>query len=197
MLARRSTIATERLGLREHHFACDTLGPMNWGIWDFLVFAGMLGLSWAGIRRVRQKPRPRPYTAAWASVIASLFFLVWANLAVGVIGSEDNPVNLLLFLPYVLVLISAYRGRGQPAVLARAAAWAAGMQLLLGVLAWSLGWESRPFIWVFTGIYVLSWLFAAWAFGRCSTEYCQSIEKSASEMPQSRERPHSVESRGS
>jgi hypothetical protein len=37
----------------------------------------------------------RAYRAAVGVAIAAAFILVWMNLAVGIIGSEDNPANLM------------------------------------------------------------------------------------------------------
>lgn len=66
-----------------------------WGVGDFL-FAGIL-LAGASIafRLMTRKSGNWVYRAAVGLFVAATLFLIWANLAVGLIGSEDNAANLM------------------------------------------------------------------------------------------------------
>ena len=89
---------------------------VNWTVGDFL-FAAMLigGVGLALELAVRISPN-WSYRAGAALGLAAGFLLIWANGAVGYIGSEDNPYNLL-FVGVVAIafagsLISVFRAQG-------------------------------------------------------------------------------------
>ena len=86
----------------------------NWKPGDFL-FAGVLifgtGLTY---KLVTRKSGDVIYRVAIGFALATGFFLIWANMAVGIIGSEDNPVNLLYFLVLFVGIIGAFISRFRP-----------------------------------------------------------------------------------
>jgi hypothetical protein len=53
------------------------------------------------------------YRAGAALAIAAGFMIIWGNLAVGFIGSEDNPINLLYFAVLAISFFSAIAVRFQ------------------------------------------------------------------------------------
>lgn len=78
-------------------------GVVNWGPMDFaliglLVLGAGLLFEYAGSRGASLADR----AATGIAVVAGLV-LVWVNLAVGMIGDEGNPANLL----YLIVLVGA------------------------------------------------------------------------------------------
>jgi hypothetical protein len=89
---------------------------VNWTVSDF-VFAALLigGVGLAFELAVRISPN-WSYRGGAALGLAAGFFLIWANGAVGYIGSEDNPYNLVFFgviaIAFAGALISAFRPRG-------------------------------------------------------------------------------------
>jgi uncharacterized membrane protein len=56
------------------------------------------------------------YRLALATGIGAGFFLIWSNLAVGLIGSENNDINALYFLLLVVgfagALVSRFQAKG-------------------------------------------------------------------------------------
>ena len=56
------------------------------------------------------------------------FFLVWVNLAVGIIGSEDNPINMAYFIVILIGLVGANLVKLK----------ADGMKKVMGVMAASI-----------------------------------------------------------
>lgn len=113
---------------------------VNWTASDFLfawvLFAGA-GLAYAF---VSGRSKSMVYQAATALTVLTALFLIWANGAVGIIGNEDNPANLLygavlavLFLGSILVGLKA---RGMFYVVSAAAL----TQLLVPVVAFLI-WQ--------------------------------------------------------
>lgn len=90
-----------------------------WTLSDF-IFAGTLlfgtGLSYILITRI-VAPRMEDNVVYRVAVGFALFtglFLIWVNLAVGIIGSEDNPVNQLYFGVIAVGIIGAFLARFKP-----------------------------------------------------------------------------------
>lgn len=84
-----------------------------WTLSDF-IFAGTLvfgtGLTYKLITR---KSGKLAYRLGVGLALATGFLLIWANGAVGIIGSEDNPINLLYFLVVFIGIIGAFAARFQ------------------------------------------------------------------------------------
>ena len=86
-----------------------------------VVMAGIL-LLLLGLLYLLVASRGRSGAYKWAvgvAVVASLL-LVWGNLAVGFIGSEDNPVNLLYGAVLAVGFVGAVVAKLQPPGMARA-----------------------------------------------------------------------------
>ena len=139
---------------------------VNWGVGDFL-FAAMLigGVGLALELAVRISPN-WSYRAGAALGLAAGFLLIWANGAVGYIGSEDNPYNLVFFMVIAIAfagsLISVFRAQGMAyAMLAAGIAHlAAGLG---GVMADP---RTAPITLVFTAM----WLASARLFQKAARE---------------------------
>jgi hypothetical protein len=98
---------------------------VNWTLSDF-VFAGVLigGVGLAFELAVRMT-RNIAYRGGVGLALAAAFMIVWANGAVGMIGSEDNPFNLLFLAVIAMALIGALAARFRAAGMALAMAAAA------------------------------------------------------------------------
>ncbi len=68
-----------------------------WSAMDFVIFGAMLLMAGGAFEVTLRASSDITYRAGAALAIASAFFLVWANLAVGIIGDEGNPANLMYF----------------------------------------------------------------------------------------------------
>ena len=94
--------------------------------------------------------------------VATAFILVWMNLAVGLIGSEDNPANLMYGGVLAVGLIGAAIARFQPHGMARALFATALAQALVPVIALII-WKPEGNLGV-VGVFVLNAFFVAlWA----------------------------------
>jgi hypothetical protein len=106
-----------------------------WTLFDF-VFAGILlfgtGLTYELIAR---KGGTLAYRVAVGLALAAAFLLVWINGAVGIIGSEDNPANLLYGGVLAIGFIGAIVAFFQPNGMARTLFATAIAQALVPVIA--------------------------------------------------------------
>jgi hypothetical protein len=109
--------------------------------------------------------------AAALAVVTSLA-LIWVNGAVGLIGSEDNPANLLYAGVLVVAAIGAGAARFRPSGMARALLATALAQASVPALAWSI-WPSDfspgvPQVFALNGGFVALFLASAFFYRRTS-----------------------------
>ncbi|TCU11779.1 hypothetical protein EV132_117120 [Rhizobium sullae] len=96
-------------------FAMQFTDGVNWDVVDFSVFGAMLlGVGVTYELAVRMTGSSA-YRAAVGVAVAAAFLLVWINLAVGIIGSEDNAANLMYGGVLAIAVIGAANGRFQSA----------------------------------------------------------------------------------
>ena len=108
---------------------------VNWTVGDF-VFAGALIIGTGIIYELAaRKTGDTAYRAGVGVALAAAFILVWMNGAVGIIGTEDNPANLMYGGVLVVGIIGALIARFQPHGMARALLATALAQALVAVIA--------------------------------------------------------------
>ncbi len=134
---------------------------VNWSLFDFIVMGILLfgtGLTYVLISRISDSIAYR--TAVGVAVVAGLL-LIWLNLAVGIIGSEDNPANHLYAGVLAVGIIGAGIARLRPRGMARTLFATALAQMLVPVIAliiWRPSLEETPGI---VGVFILNAFFAA------------------------------------
>lgn len=87
---------------------------VNWSIADFIIMAVLIfvtGLSYVLLTRSSADILNR---IAFALAIGSTFFLVWVNLAVGLIGSGPNAANLMYIGIVAIVIVGTFLSRFTP-----------------------------------------------------------------------------------
>jgi hypothetical protein len=134
---------------------------VDWDGTDFTVWAAMLLMACVAYEVAARVARSNAYMAAAGLAAGAAFLTVWANLAVGIIGNENNPANDLFF---GVVAVAVF---GSPLVLfrARAMAWVmvatAVAQLAVCLYAWLAGLGH---VFVFTAVMCTIWLASARLF---------------------------------
>ena len=76
-----------------------------WSLFDYLIGGALLlgtGLAYEFVARKALNTR---YRIAAGLALAAALLLVWINLAVGIIGNENNPANLLYWAVLVVGLL--------------------------------------------------------------------------------------------
>ena len=98
------------------------------------------------------------YRAAVGLALAVAFLLAWASLAVGIIGSEDDPANLMYVGVLAVGIIGAFIARFRPHGMARALFATALAQVLVAVIVLIFGlglpWSPPLEILGLTGFFV-------------------------------------------
>ncbi len=111
------------------------------------------------------------YRAGAALAIATGFVLVWMNLAVGIIGPEDNPANLMYGGALLVGAVGAAMARLEPRGMALASFATALALLLVAALAASFWWNESPGrigLLFLNGTFAAMYLAAAWLFRKAA-----------------------------
>ncbi|GAB6195931.1 hypothetical protein [Lysobacter xanthus] len=139
---------------------------VNWTGFDFAVAAVLLYGTCALYEVAARLSRDRMYRAGAAVAVVTGLLLVWVNLAVGIIGSERNPANLVFAVVLGIAAAGAIgarlRARGMAAVLAVTAF----AQAVAAVYALVGGHDARGM--AAAGMFVPMWLASAWLFDRAA-----------------------------
>jgi hypothetical protein len=115
-----------------------------WDLADFAVTGALLVGTGLMYELVARKGGSIAFRAAVGVALAAALLLVWMNLAVGLIGSEDNPANLMYVGVLAIGIIGAVIARFQPQGMARALFATAFAQLLVPVIALIAGMHGPP-----------------------------------------------------
>lgn len=137
---------------------------VNWTASDFIAAAVMLGGVGLAFEMAVRASGNMAYRAGAAIALGLSLLMLWANAAVGIAGSENNPVNLWFNLVPLVALAGTIASRLRARGMATAMMVAALAQLLAGVIVQVHG----HFTWVFTGLWMTGWLSAAWLFRRAA-----------------------------
>jgi hypothetical protein len=146
-----------------------------WDETDFAVLGLMLVAACGAYEAAARTTGSIAYRAALGVALVAAFILVWMNLAVGVIGSEDNPANLMYGGVLAVGIVGALASRFESNGMARALTATALAQVLVGAIALVAGLGSTGANWprvivVLTGFFALLWLGSAVLFRKAARE---------------------------
>lgn len=144
---------------------------VQWNLFDFLVAGALLFGTGLAYVLLTDKARSGAYRLAAGVALGSALFLVWANLAVGLIGSENEPVNLLFFGVLATGITGAVLARFRPDGMARALLAMALAQALVAAIALAGGMDEHPGssvaeILLVNGFFIGLFVLSAWLFRR-------------------------------
>jgi hypothetical protein len=129
---------------------------VNWTASDFVFAAvvfGSVGLFAEAAVRISRNPA---YRAGAAFALLAGFMTVWANLAVGLVGNEDNPYNLAFFGVVALALAGAAASRFRAGGMALTTLAAGVAQAGLALGGASADPRGALFSAAFAGLWLLS-----------------------------------------
>lgn len=133
----------------------------DWGPFDFAVFATMLGLACAAFELTARASRDIAHLAAAGLALGTAFVIVWASLAVGIIGNEDNPANLVFVGVLAVGLVGGALVRLRSAGMARVMVATTLAQAVAAIVAVVVGVPPEG---VLTAIFIAPWLISSWLF---------------------------------
>jgi len=131
--------------------------------WNEAIAYGIILLAIGGFYELLRwlKTRSRVYRLAFGVGLAGLLLLGWANGAVGIIGSENNPANLMYGVVFAVGLIGSLISRFKPRGMARTLFATAVVQILVPLFALFI-WPAQAF-WGeagVIGVFVINLIFA-------------------------------------
>lgn len=145
---------------------------VNWSPIDFVVMGGLLlgvGLAYELVVRRSEKTA---YRVAFGVGLLAVFLLFWVNGAVGIIGNEGQPANLLYGAVVAVGVIGSLLARFKPSGMAVTLFAAALTQLLVPVISlliWpDLSWGAAGMfgVFYFNGFFVLLFVISGFLFRR-------------------------------
>ncbi len=155
-------------------FATQVTTEVVWGSEDFIVFGVMLAIAGGAIELVARISGDRYFRAGAVVAIAACFLLVWVNLAVGILGEEGNPANLMFAGVIAVAVGGAIIARDRPSAMATAMLAAASVQALAGIVGLAAGLGATGYdgvreVVLGTALFGGLWVLSAWLFGKAAT----------------------------
>lgn len=141
---------------------------VDWDARDFLIVAVMLSALCGAIELGARLSASPWYRAAVATGAGASFLLVWVNLAVGMVGSEQNPYNLWFAGVLGVGLVGASIARFRPRGMALTLVAMALAQVAIGGTAFVAGRD--PLGSTFSTLWAGFWLLSAALFWQAARE---------------------------
>jgi hypothetical protein len=140
---------------------------VDWDGRDFITMGAMFALACGSYELATRLSDNIAYRAAAGLAIVTAFLTVWVNLAVGMLGSEQNPANLLFGGVLTIALLGSLVARFRPQGMARAMQATAAAQGAMALYALFGGYAE---VTLHIGSFCLPWLLSAWLFKKAARE---------------------------
>jgi hypothetical protein len=146
---------------------------VDWSFSDFVVMGALLGGSGLVLELMTRKATSLSYRFGMTVAVAASFLLIWVNLAVGFLGDESNPANLMFLGVIGIAIAGSIAARSRPGAMARTMLAAAGAQVLAGAIGLGAGWASPGNQGVYevvlgTSLFTPLWLLSACLFRKAA-----------------------------
>jgi len=139
---------------------------VDWNLADFAVASALLLSAGFSYELIAGKMSNITYRMAAALAVGTAVILVWVNLAVGIIGTEDNPANLMYAGVLAVGIIGSLFARFRPRGMAIVMFLTAMAQIVVGVIALIAGLGSSLLIDLF---FAALWIGSALLFRHAGT----------------------------
>lgn len=144
--------------------AMQVTSEVHWTASDFIFAAVLMGSVGLGVELTVRASGDWAYRGAMFIAIGLAFLTVWANGAVGIIGNEDNPLNLLYFIPLVVGGLAAVRVWFRASAMSRIMAAIAMSQFVIAGVAAANGF----WVWIAAAVIGGAWSLSAVLFERAA-----------------------------
>ena len=112
---------------------------VNWTLFDFAFAAVLIGGTGLLIELAVRASGKWSYRGGALLALAAAFLLIWINGAVGIIGNEDNPANLVFLAIIGIAVAGTLVARARAEGMARAMFVAAAAQAVTGIVVFIIG----------------------------------------------------------
>jgi hypothetical protein len=120
-------------------------GEVVWTPSDFVVFGVMLLMVGIPLELAVRMSRNWYYRGGALLALVGMFLTIWANLAVGIVGSDDNPANMWFFAALLIGIAGSALARFRAAGMAIAmVATAASLEIAFVIAV--MGPTDEPFV---------------------------------------------------
>ena len=150
---------------------------LAWTPFDFLAAGALLFGSGLLFEWLSCRFKIGAYRYAVGIALLSALLLIWMNLAVGIIGNEENPANLIFAGVFVIGLVGAILSRLSPAGMSRTLFAMAIAQILISVITILAGWG---YTFVVNGFFAFQWSLSALLFKQA---HIQRLDKNRGSAP--------------
>lgn len=142
---------------------------VKWGLADFLIIGALLFSCSVMFEAAARIGTGIFYRAGACVAIVTMFLLIWVNMAVGIIGDEGDPANLMYAGVIAMLFGGAILAHFQARGMARALLVTGCAQASVGLIAFALGLGANeppgPFgVLVLNGVFAGLWLLGALLF---------------------------------
>lgn len=140
---------------------------VDWSVGDFIVMGAVLGTVGFTTEFLVRQSGSTAYRIGAVVAMATAFLTIWVNLAVGMIGDEGNPANLMYLFVLFVALVGASIGRFEPREASITMFAAAGAQVVVAGIALvaGLGPELRA-----DAFFVAAWVTSGLLFRQAGIE---------------------------
>lgn len=144
-----------------------------WTAFDFAVFGTMLLAAGGAMELAVRMSGDWSYRIAAGVAVLAGFLLIWSTLAVGIIGDEDEPANLMFFGVLLIGAAGAAIARFRAEGMGRTLFAMAFAQAAAGGAALIAGWGTTTPIWPMdilgaSAFFTMAWLLSAGLFRRAA-----------------------------
>ena len=155
-------------------FAMQVTDEVDWDPADFAVASALVvgvGVTYELAARMTGNSA---YRAAIGVALAAAFILIWMNLAVGIIGTEDDPANLMYGGVLAVGIVGAVIARFRPHRMTGALVATALAQASVAVIALiaGMGYPASPPLEILgvNALFAALWLISAWLFRKAARQ---------------------------
>ncbi len=149
----------------------------TWTLFDFAVAGALLFGTGLAYELISRRVGIFAYRAAIGGALVGALLLVWINLAVGIIGSEDNPLNMMYLGVLTVLIVGALIAQLRPQGMARtlfATALAQALVTVIAVIAEQ--YQDMVQIVMLNGFFVALWVGSALLFRHANATLNQRLE---------------------
>ena len=154
---------------------------VQWTAFDFAVAGAMLFICCSLWELGFRLSDSAAYRMGLGIAVGAALVTLWVNGAVGVIGDEDNPANLMFVAVLAMGVAGAFVANFKAAGMARAMTATAAAQALVGVIAFAGRTGSEAGNWmqvivVFTLVMCTAWMLSAWLFRQAAGDQTRAAD---------------------
>lgn len=143
---------------------------VQWDETDFLVMGIMLGSVGVGGELAARMSRNLAYRLGFALALVAGFLLLWLNLAVGLIGDEDNPANAMYGVVLMIAFFGSFVAMFRPAGMGWTMVAAGAAQMLVPLVAEYRGMGGDGKVLFLTIFFAGMWLTSSVLFRHAARE---------------------------